>query len=371
MAWAGRGILKNATRTTMAVPAPEGISTGDSFVLVPFVAKSGVTIASAKGSTLVATKVLTAVGNIAAFGIEHDGSATYEITWGGASTECSAATFGFTGRSASFLAGSTATATSTNPKAPPVEPAKNGYDLLDMAIEGSALAATPPSGMTERLDGTGSEGSIFGFHAATQDNISSGSTGEKTTTLASSTWISFLIAIAPKAEGETIYEEGTLSGSLTITGSLSDAAEATESLGGSLNITGSMEDAQEATESVSGTLTLTGSLTDGLEYTEVAEGSISVTGSVSDAVEFVEQAEGVISVTGLLTDLQEFTDAVSGSALLIGILSGETYEVEGEEEETTTYILQPLGPFHRTQEEPTPEELSLFARFLNLFRKEE
>jgi hypothetical protein len=202
MAYKGQTILKNASRTSLAIEPPAGLATGEPFVAVCYVSKSGVTISSAKGTTLMSTTVLSGVGNVAVFGIEHDGSATYEVTWGGASSECSAATAGFSGDKASFVAGAAASGSSTTAKAPAITAVAG--DLLAIAVESNAVAATPPSGMTERLDGTGSEGSIFGFHLATQDGISAGSTGEKTTALASSAnWLTLLVGIAAKAESKS------------------------------------------------------------------------------------------------------------------------------------------------------------------------
>ncbi len=168
---------------------------------------------------------------------------------------------------------------------------------------------------------------------------------------------------APGGGGETVYNEGPLSGALTITGSLTDTLEATEALSGTLTLTGSVIDSQEASEEVSGTVVPTGSLTESLEYVEAPSGSLSIVGTVTDSTEFTDELIGNVAIIGTVADSGEYSDQVSGAAIPLGVLTGESYEVEGEVEKKSNYVIEPVGAHHRTSEIPSTAELSLFARF--------
>ncbi|MGH2941080.1 MAG: LamG-like jellyroll fold domain-containing protein [Solirubrobacterales bacterium] len=187
--------------------------------------------------------------------------------------------------------------------------------------------------------------------------------------------------------GETVYTEtvsGTISisgamselneaqeavsGVLTPSGASSEALEADEVINGTLALTGSVVEEAEASETVGGSFAVEGSMIEALEYPEVVAGEVVLSGTVEEILEISEAPTGNIEVTGTASEVLELLEALGGSMLLIGTKS-ETFETEEGEEGKATYMIEPVGMHHRTSETPSAPELSLFARFRNLFSR--
>jgi len=256
--YTGRGLLKLAARTSMAVPAPEGISTGNLIVVLVMVEDGAVTVACPKGTVLAST-VLSSTFTQVAIGIVHDGSSTYAVTWGGSSEQCEAASFGFSGRGGTFLSGGAwQSGTSTTPTATGLTLPASGYDLICLMAEGAAKAATPPAGMTERLDGTGAEGEVFAQHAATQDGAASGATGTRAFAYTgSSAWRAILVGMPPAAAAEG-KGSGTGTGSGSASGTRGRVAKGTGQGGGAGSAKGTRARLGKATGTGSGSGKATG-----------------------------------------------------------------------------------------------------------------
>jgi hypothetical protein len=200
MAYAGRGLLKEAVRKEVAeVPAPTGVAIGDPIIFhLNFWEVADVTAAFENSVVIKGPTVVAGENRIKQFAVLHTGASVYDFTFAG-TKEISGVSFGFTGRTstlAQILASAPETGTGKTATAKALELAKAGYDLICLAAETTATAATPPEGMTERLDS--GEGEVLAQHAATLDNVASGSTGTKAFTWTPSTsWAAILIAVPP------------------------------------------------------------------------------------------------------------------------------------------------------------------------------
>lgn len=200
MAYAGtKGLLSNSARTSMSMPFPTGLSNGDVALFYVGVNKEGLTLSP---TPLVTTDGIPSGWRYAIIEAEYTGSETLSITWEKEkepkSYSCEGVSVAASGRQlGSPVVGTVASGTSKTPTASSITVAAES-DLFWFALEGIATLSTPPSGMTERLDGDGSEGSVFGMHVASQDAIGAGETGGKAGSWSTSTaWRAVLIALPP------------------------------------------------------------------------------------------------------------------------------------------------------------------------------
>lgn len=120
----------------------------------------------------------------------------------------------------------------------------------------------------------------------------------------------------------TTYND-TPSGSLALSGSLTDARTYADSPSGTISLSGSSAEAHAVSDSPSGSIVLSGSITEtftpgGLEVHDSPSGTITLSGSLVEAHTVSSSHSGTISLSGSISEAKRYTDSPSGSITLSG-----------------------------------------------------
>lgn len=173
--------------------------------------------------------------------------------------------------------------------APSTSPGTAGYLLVATNDGGGASSApyTPPSGMTERYDGTTGG---MGYSGAVLQLGASGATGTKIFTVANTAAAYAAISIVVKpAAGSTVNGTATMAGAGTLTANAVQTATATPAAAGALTANA----VQRVTAALSAVSTLAA--------TAVQKAIAALTGSATAAANTVQIAPATATAAGALT----------------------------------------------------------------------
>jgi hypothetical protein len=188
--------------TTLTLTAPEDVEIGDLLLAAVQVAGgTGITITPPSGWDLVLRTDQTTTQSLAVY--RHRYTAESEASWGWTLTSAAAvgvlvALGGVDHVSPVDVSGGQANASSTSAVAPSVTTTRTNAQLVALfAAATGAVAATPPSGMTERVD---TAGAALALSVAEARQGTLGASGTKTATLSSAAAnIGMLVALCPSA----------------------------------------------------------------------------------------------------------------------------------------------------------------------------
>jgi fibronectin-binding autotransporter adhesin len=137
-----------------------------------------------------------------------------------------------------------------------------------------------------------------------------------------------IVAYKLAAVGATTNTDAP-TGTLTESGSLTEAKQYTETASGTVTLSGTFTEAKKYIDAASGTVTLSGSLVEARTTSDTSSGSETLSGSLSDAKRYTDSPSGTLTLSGSSSDAKRFTDSASGSVTLSGSTSEADTQSEG------------------------------------------
>lgn len=174
---------------------------------------------------------------------------------------------------------------------------------------------TVVSQTTEAGDG----GALFVVRGIKEAKGAYGTTTATATTEAERANTSFAIQpVQPKENSDSP------SGTLTLTGSVTESKEGNDKPSGSLTLTGTKTESKGFSDSASGSLTLSGTKAEAWGASDAPSGSLTLSGVNVETFGHSDSATGTITAEGSSTDKYEASDKPSGSGHLEGSISTST-----------------------------------------------
>jgi hypothetical protein len=205
----------------------------------------------------------------------------------------------------------------TTPTAPAITTTKANALVLMFLTQGTAQTATPPSGMTERVDD-----SSIGFSAFDVIQAAAGSTGSKAATVPSATDGSVVLAEFWSEPAGTTYNQG-VAGSITSTGVA--VKQTNKRPAGSITAAGAV--VRSTARRLAGAITGAGAAVK--QTVRRLAGGITGAGAVQASVTFAKSIGGSITAAGalatqLISGAQTFFKTITGSITAAGSVARAT-----------------------------------------------